>query len=55
MNGQRIYKVKAMCKNCFSMTEQEIPYGKEAYKHLIDKECLTCGCKSVAQIQPPME
>ena len=51
----KIYKIKAICKNCFATIEVDGEYGKNAFENLIRKECTTCGLKELAQLQPRLE
>lgn len=54
-NQQRIYKIKAICKNCFTTIETDGEYGKSAFENLLRKECQTCGLKELAQLQPRID
>lgn len=51
---QKIYKIKAICKNCFTTIEVDAEYGKGAFETLIRKECNYCGLKELAQLQPQL-
>ena len=54
-NVKPIYKIKAICKNCFNTVEVDGDFGRSSFENLIRKDCGVCGLKELAQLQPRLE
>lgn len=47
------YKIKAICRNCATIDEIDVPYKTEVIDYISKRECKTCGvAKTLLQLRP---